>query len=284
MTLLFRSLLFVPGNNSRFLEKARSLVADIVCLDLEDSVPDGQKADARRMIASALESAGQFASPVFVRTNSPASGQIPDDLAGVVQEGLAGVVIPKVDGAADLREAEGVLSRLEGERGLGPVSIIPSVESARGVVNCHEIASFGSRVPAVVFGVFDLLNDLGAEYSKGSPGAMYSRQKVPVDARAAGVAAIDSIWQDLGDPAGLEEDCRLGKSLGYAGKSIIHPDQIAVAHRLFRPSKAEILWAQQVCEAYLGSVAEGRGATSVEGKMIDEVHFKQARALLDLVE
>ena len=131
--------------------------------------------------------------------------------------------------------------------------------------------------------MFDLLNDLGVEYTKQPEGAKYTRGKIPVDARAAGVAAIDAIWQDLKDTKGLENDCKVGKSLGYTGKSIIHPDHISVVHRLFHPNKSEILWAEKVCQTYLNSTKKGKGATTVDGKMIDEVHFKQAKALLDLV-
>ena len=130
----------------------------------------------------------------------------------------------------------------------------------------------------------DLLNDLGIEYTKESQGAKYSRAKIPIDAHAAGVAVIDAIWQDLKDPKGLEKDCKIGKSLGYSGKSIIHPDQIPVVHKLFHPNKSEILWAKKVCKVYLESTKKGKGATTVDGKMIDEVHFKQAKVLLELVK
>ena len=151
-------------------------------------------------------------------------------------------------------------------------------------MNTFDIASFGKRVSAIVFGVFDLLNDLGVEYTKYSEGEKYSRRKIPVDAHAAGIAVIDAIWQDLKDSKGLVQDCKLGKSLGYTGKSIIHPDQIPVVHKLFHPNKSEISWAQKVCKIYLESTKKGKGATTVDGKMIDEVHFKQAKALLELVK
>ena len=176
------------------------------------------------------------------------------------------------------------ISRLEKSRKIKQLQIIPSIESAEGVVNTYAISSFGKRVAAVVFGVFDLLNDLGVEYTKQPEGAKYSRGKIPVDARAAGVAAIDAIWQDLKDTKGLENDCKVGKSLGYSGKSIIHPDHISIVHKLFHPNKSEILWAEKVCKTYLSSTKKGKGATTVDGKMIDEVHFKQAKALLDLVK
>ncbi|MGY5144728.1 MAG: HpcH/HpaI aldolase/citrate lyase family protein [Candidatus Nitrosopumilus sp. bin_32a] len=284
MTQLFRSLIFVPGNNSRFLEKAKTLQADIVCFDLEDSVPDNEKTNARKLIKSALRNRKSYRSSVFVRTNSPNSGKIPSDLKEIVQKGIDGIVIPKVNNVKEMRKIEKLLLDLEKTRKLKPIQVIPSIESAEGVVNTFHIASFGKRVSAVVFGVFDLLNDLGVEYTKDSEGEKYSRRKISVDAHAAGVAVIDSIWQDLKDSKGLEKDCKLGKSLGYTGKSIIHPDQIPVVHKLFYPNKSEILWAQKVCEIYLDSTKKGKGATTVDGKMIDEVHFKQAKALLDLIK
>ncbi|MCV0430934.1 CoA ester lyase [Nitrosopumilus sp.] len=284
MTQLFRSLIFVPGNNSRFLEKAKSLQADIVCFDLEDSVPEIEKSKARKLIKTALKSRKSYSSSIFVRTNSPNSGKIPDDLKEIVQKGIDGIVIPKVNNIKELKIIEKSLSRLEKTRKIKPIQIIPSIESAEGVVNTYEIASYGQRISAVVFGVFDLLNDLGVEYSKNSEGEKYSRRKIPVDAHAAGVAVIDAIWQDLKDAKGLENDCKLGKSLGYTGKSIIHPDQIPVVHKLFHPNKSEISWAEKVCKIYLESSKKGKGATTVEGKMIDEVHFKQAKALLDLIK
>jgi len=284
MTQLFRSLIFVPGNNSRFLEKAKSLQADIVCFDLEDSVPDNEKVKARKLIKSALKSRKLYESSIFVRTNSPSSGKIPSDLKEIVQKGIDGIVIPKVNNIQELKKIEKILCGLEKAQKLKPIQIIPSIESAEGVVNTYNIASFGKRVSAVVFGVFDLLNDLGVEYTKNSEGEKYSRRKIPVDAHAAGVAVFDAIWQDLKDPKGLEKDCKLGKSLGYTGKSIIHPDQIPVVHKLFHPNKSEISWAEKVCKIYLESTKKGKGATTVDGKMIDEVHFKQAKALLDLVK
>ena len=282
MTRLFRSLIFVPGNNSRFLEKAKSLQADIVCFDLEDSVPDKEKKAARKLIKSALKSRSDYNSSIFVRTNSPYSGKIPADLEEIVQKGIDGIVIPKVNNVKELKKIEKKLLSLEKKRKLKPIQIIPSIESTEGVVNTYQISSYSKRIPAVVFGIFDLLNDLGVEYSPESGGVNYSRSKIPVDAKAAGVVAIDGIWQDIKDIDGLKKDCKLGKSLGYAGKSIIHPDQIEIAHKLFHPNKTEIEWAKKVCETYLKSTKAGKGATTIEGKMIDEVHFKQAKAILEL--
>ena len=284
MTQLFRSLIFVPGNNPRFLEKAKKIQADIVCFDLEDSVPDDEKTSARKLIKNALKSRSDYSSSIFVRTNSPLSGKIPSDLKEIVQKGIDGIVIPKVNNISELKKIQKILSGLEKSKKLKPIQIIPSIESAEGVVNSYLIASFGKRVTAIVFGIFDLLNDLGVEYTKDSPGGKYSRYKIPVDAAAAGISAIDGIWQDLNDLKGLQKDCNFGKSLGYAGKSVIHPDQISMVHKSFHPNKTEILWAEKVCTVYLESTKKGKGATTVDGKMIDEVHYKQAKALLDIVK
>ena len=284
MTQLFRSLIFVPGNNPRFLEKAKKIQADIVCFDLEDSVPDDEKTSARKLIKNALKSRSEYSSSIFVRTNSPLSGKISSDLKEIIQKGIDGIVIPKVNNISELKKIQKILSGLEKSKKLKPIQIIPSIESAEGVVNSYQIASFGKRVTAIVFGIFDLLNDLGVEYTKDSPGGKYSRYKIPVDATAAGISAIDGIWQDLNDLKGLQKDCNFGKSLGYTGKSVIHPDQISMVHKSFHPNKTEISWAEKVCTVYLESTKKGKGATTVDGKMIDEVHYKQAKALLDIVK
>jgi len=283
MLNLFRSLVFVPGNNPRFLEKAKSLTADIVCFDLEDSVPDKEKKKARVLIKNTLKQRNKYSPDVFVRTNSPESGLIEADLKEIVQKGIDGIVIPKVNSAKELKKIEKIISSLEKKRKIKGIRLMPSIESALGVVNCYEIASSSKRIDALVFGIFDLLNDMGIEYTKGNPrGAKYSRYKVPVAATAAGVVAIDGIWQDLKDNSGFTKDCEVGRSLGYAGKSVIHPDQIQTVHKIFHPNKTEIKWAKKVCSVYEKSTKKGKGATVVEEKMIDEVHYKRAKALLEI--
>ena len=247
-------------------------------------MPDSEKNTARALIKDALKSRTSYSSSVYVRTNSPASGKIPDDLKEVIQKGLDGIVIPKVNNTAELTKIIKIIQTLEKKRKIQPILVIPSIESAQGVYNTYDIASCSKRIPAIVFGVFDLLNDLGIEYVKQPEGGKYSRAKIPLDARAAGISAIDAIWQDLKDLDGLKQDCIIGKSLGYAGKSIIHPDQIDIAHQIFAPNKSEIEWANQVCSVYESSSKKGKGATVVDGKMIDEVHYKQAKALLEMVK
>lgn len=279
MDTLFRSLIFVPGNNERFLAKAKNLEADIVCLDLEDSVPVSEKAKARRLISDALDSGG-FSSTVFVRINGPGLTMSYDDIDAVIPHNPDGVVIPKVDTPQDVVR---LCHRIDDIEVSGHTThLAPSIESAAGVVNAYSIAISDPRVYCVIFGIFDLLYDMGIEYTKDTSMALYSRSKIAVDAAAAGVAAIDCIWQDMDDDIGFEQDCVLARSLGYVGKSLIHPDQINMAHKVFAPTQSEIDWAGRVCEAYENVIKTGRGAARLDGKMIDEVHYKQAEAILRL--
>lgn len=283
MARLLRSLLFVPGNNQRFLEKAKTLSTDVVCFDLEDSVPLEEKKSARNIIKGALEKRTDYQAEIYVRTNSPVSGLIGEDLAAIVQKGIDGIVIPKVNNASEIKKIEKALANLEKKRKLKPIELMASIESTEGVVNAYSIASSSKRVSSLIFGVFDLLNDLGIEYTKQAEGAKYARAKIPIDARAAGKYALDAIWQDLNDEAGLEQDCIMAKNLGYTGKTIIHPGQIQTTHGIFRPTSSEIEWAKKVIDAYASAKKKKKGATKVDGKMIDEVHFKRAQTLLQSV-
>lgn len=281
---MLRSLIFVPGNSPRFVEKAKTLTADIICLDLEDSVPANEKGAARKIIAEALARRQEYARPVYVRTNSPESRLIADDLKAAVRKGVDGIVIPKVDDAPQIIKIKKQVAALEKKNRTGKVALMPSIETARGVVNAYQIAGADDRINALVFGVFDFLHDMRLDYDENdSSGYAYARAKVPVDARAAGVGAIDAIWQKIDDSDGLVRDATAAKRLGYSGKSIIHPSQIEPVHQVFMPSKNEVEWAKKVVAA-LGEAMEkgrGRGAVRLDGRMIDAVHYKQAKAILD---
>lgn len=285
---MFRSLIFVPGNSMRFVEKAKTLAADIICFDLEDSVPDNEKDAARRIISETLLARRQeYSGIVYVRTNSPESGLIPDDLKAVLQVGIDGIVVPKVNDVSEMLEIKKHIVMLEKERKTDKIALMPSIETARGVVNAYLIASAEERIKALVFGVFDFLYDMRLDYDEHDPlGYSYVRAKIPVDARAAGVHAIDAIWQKIDDIDGLIRDATMARRLGYSGKSIIHPSQIEPVHKVFRPSKNEVEWAKKVVQA-LGQAMKkgtGRGAIRLEGKMIDAVHYKQAKAILDAAD
>ena len=287
-----RSLIFIPGNNQRFLEKSKGINSDIICYDLEDSVPIEGKEVARKLVEGIIREVNSNTTEVkkerivAVRTNSPDSKLIPADLDKIVTKGIDAIVIPKVDEASQILEISKLIEKLEIERNIprGHIRIMPSIESALGVVNTFEIARCNERISTVVFGIFDFLHDMKIDSSDNDvlDSYMYARAKVPVDARAAGVDSIDCIWQDINDVDGLNNDLRLGKKYGYNGKCIIHPSQIDHVHRVFSPSRQDVEWARKVILALDNAQKNlATGAVKLEGKMVDAVHYKQARRILE---
>ena len=302
--MMFRTLLFIPGNNKRFLEKSKFLYPDILCFDLEDSVPISEKTIARDMIIESLSSSNKAAnlinfnnnnnanyknkeSPrIFVRINSFESGLYEQDLECVISERLAGIVIPKVNSASELEKITEIIANLEKKRNIEKtLRLIPSIESSQGVVNSYDIAKFNERVCSLMFGVFDYLYDMKLDYENEGLEYSYARAKIPVDARAAGIPALDSIWQKVDDLDGLQRDAKIAKRLGYAGKSIIHPKHIEPVHNVFVPSQNEIEWAKKVVSRLnqIQEKGDKRGAFKIDGRMIDAVHFKQAKLILDFI-
>lgn len=296
---MFRTLLFIPGNNKKFLDKSKSLSPDIICYDLEDSVPANEKETARKMVLQTFSkndvSQVKITNPdmidkdtlIFVRINSFESGFYKDDLKSIISPGLDGIVIPKVNKVEDLKRIIETIETLENKLGGEKIKIIPSIESSQGVVNSYSIASYNSRIIALVFGVFDFLYDMKLDYiEQNGIEYGYARAKVPVDARAAGVSALDSIWQTVDDIDGLIKDATLAKRLGYSGKTIIHPKHIQPVHDVFVPSKNEIEWAKKVISILeqIEDKGDKRGAFKMEGKMIDAVHFKHAKLILESLE
>ena len=302
---MFRTLLFIPGNNKRFLEKSRLLYPDILCFDLEDSVPISEKSIAREMIIQSLSNNNHSLNRIdintnnkidnanhkyknlpqlFVRINSFESGLYEQDLDSVICESLDGIVIPKVNSDSELEEITEIINTIEKKRNLQKtIRLIPSIESSQGVVNAYHIAKYNSRICSLLFGVFDYLYDMKLDYDNEGIEYSYARAKIPVDARAAGIPALDSIWQKVDDLDGLQRDAKTAKKLGYAGKSIIHPKHIEPVHNVFVPSQNEIEWAKKVISTLneIQQHDDKRGAFKVDGKMIDAVHFKQAKFILD---
>jgi len=282
---MFRSLLFIPGNNDRFLKKSTSLHPDILCYDLEDSVPSNEKEGARRLVGAQLASQEENKlSPIYVRINSVDSGMIDSDLESILGNKLDGIVLPKIGNSKEVMQVIDKIHIIASKRKLASrIQIIPSIETASGVVNANSIAAAHEDVVAVVFGVFDYLYDMDidSEYDD-SISYNYARSKIPVDAKAAGIDALDGIWQKVSDLDGLTMDAKVAKNLGYSGKTLIHPSHINPVHDIFQPTKKQIEWAKKVLASLQDSIEKGnpKGAILLDGKMIDAVHSKQARAVL----
>ena len=286
---MFRSLLFIPGNNERFLKKSIKLQADILCFDLEDSVPSNEKEAARILVARFLASRqGDNDSFIYVRINSFDSGLVDGDLERIVMNGLDGIVLPKIGNSEEVTQIIHKIDAIVSKRKLtSGIRIIPSIETAKGVVNANSIASSHKNVTALVFGVFDYLYDMNIDVEYDDfVSYNYARSKIPVDARAAGIDALDGIWQNVNDIDGLIKDAAIAKKLGYSGKTLIHPSHINPVHDIFRPTKKQIEWAKKVLAALQDTFEKGnvRGAKLLEGKMIDAVHYKQAKAVISAAE
>jgi len=282
---MFRSLLFIPGNNDRFLKKSTSLHPDILCYDLEDSVPSNEKEGARRLVGAQLASQEENKlSPIYVRINSVDSGMIDSDLESILGNKLDGIVLPKIGNSKEVMQVIDKIHIIASKRKLASrIQIIPSIETASGVVNANSIAAAHEDVVALVFGVFDYLYDMDidSEYDD-SISYNYARSKIPVDAKAAGIDALDGIWQKVSDLDGLTMDAKVAKNLGYSGKTLIHPSNINPVHDIFQPTKKQIEWAKKVLASLQDSIEKGnpKGAILLDGKMIDAVHYKQATAVL----
>jgi citrate lyase subunit beta / citryl-CoA lyase len=286
---MFRSLLFIPGNNERFLKKSTNLHPDIVCYDLEDSVPSNEKEAARNLVERLLRTLqGDRESFIYVRINSVDSGLVDSDLERVVMNGLDGIVLPKTSNSEEVIQIINKIDGIVSKRDISSrIRIMPSIETAKGVINANSIASAHENVIALVFGVFDYLYDMNIDVEYDDyMSYSYARSKIPVDARAAGIDALDGIWQKVNDVDGLIKDAVNAKKLGYSGKTLIHPSHINPVHNIFRPTKKQIEWARKVLAALQDSFERGnaRGAILLEGKMIDAVHYKQAKAVINAAE
>ncbi|MGI0030923.1 MAG: HpcH/HpaI aldolase/citrate lyase family protein, partial [Nitrososphaeraceae archaeon] len=272
---MFRSLLFIPGNNERFLKKSINLKPDILCFDLEDSVPFNDKELARNLVAGHLAAThDEDKEPsIYVRINSVDSGLVDGDLDRVLVKGLDGIVLPKISNSQEVIQIIDKIEMIVSKRSISArIRIIPSIETSKGVINANSIASAHENVVALVFGVFDYLYDMNIDVEYDDHLSYnYARSKIPVDATAAGIEAMDGIWQEVNDLDGLIKDATNAKKLGYSGKTLIHPLHINPVHDIFRPTKKQIEWAEKVLAALQDSFEKGntRGAVLLDGKMID---------------
>lgn len=284
---VMRSLMTVPVVVPRFIEKAPGAGADVICLDVEDSVPPAEKERARGLAAEALASipAGPYAK--FVRINGPATGLMEGDLEGVVRRGIEGVVISKADSAEVVRAVDDQLTALERQHGIEPdsVAIVPLIETARGVVKCLDICEASPRVTAAIFGAEDYATDLGIARTEGGDEVLWGRTKVAVECHAARVIPIDTPDPDYTDEAHLEREMAAARALGYRGKLVIHPMQVAIANRIFMPSAEEVSEARAIVDVFeREGIAKGLAAIPAEGRMIDTPIYLRAKRLLEWAE
>ena len=285
MTVL-RSLLFVPGNRSDMLTKAAALTPDAFVPDMEDSVPVEEKARAREVTAAFLPELAQRGVLVIPRVNSLDTGLLEDDLAAVVGPHSDGVSVGKIYTPKDVQTIASILARLEQKAGVpvGHTKLVLWMETAMAIVQAYEICAASPRIVAVAFGAEDFTHDMGIERSADDSEVAVPRSLVCVAARAANVLALDTPYFLFRDPEGLQHNALASKKIGFKGKFAIHPAQVDMINATFSPSPADIDYARRVVTAFEEAERAGKGATSLDGKVVDVPVVKRARALLEVAE
>jgi citrate lyase subunit beta/citryl-CoA lyase len=281
-----RSKLFVPGGRPELFAKALAGPADALSFDLEDSVPAAVKAGARADVAAfvASEAVRHVAKLIIVRVNAPDTTWFEDDLAAVLTPGLTMLNVPKVESPEALLAVVATLEHLEAERGLDPsVGLLINIETPKALAQASAIAAAHPRVAGLQLGLADLFEPHGID--RGDAAAVHAVMfTVKMAAAAAGIVAIDAAFASIDDAEGYEAEARMARRLGFAGKSCIHPRQVALANAVFAATPEELALARRIVAASVDADRVGHGAFVVDGRMIDLPFLKRAQALLASAE
>jgi len=282
-----RSSLFVPGNRSAWIEKAAGYGADTLILDLEDSVPDQEKAPARAIVKAGLQMLKAKGQAAGVRINGFATGLTLDDLEGIFCPELESVNLPKVETVGDMNELDALLTHLERRMGLpvGHVETPLGCETAKAMRNIYEIATSCRRVKRVGLAAGpggDAARAIGYQWTKEGTETLFLRSKAVLDARAAGIQyPTISSWWNIKDLEGLERDARWNRQLGFRGQTVMHPSHVPIVNRVFTPTTDEIEFYKGLIEAMKDAERKGIAAVTYKGDMVDEAMVKTAREMLD---
>jgi citrate lyase subunit beta/citryl-CoA lyase len=282
---VMRSVMYVPSNNEKMVTKAVSIEADILTLDLEDSVPPAEKAKGREMIKKYLDSsrAEQKSKYLYVRVNNWETEMTNDDLEAIVYPGLDGVCLAKCGCGENVKRLAWKLEELEQRRGMevGSVAIQLLIETAKGVINAYEAGSASPRVNSLIFGAVDFTKDMRVTLTSEGQEQLYARFHTAVAARAAGCVAIDCPFVAYQDTEGYKKSTEEGRQMGYEGRMLIHPSQIEPAHEIYTPSAANIEWAEGVKKVFEEEgIAKGSAAVTYLGKMVDTPVYENAMQIL----
>jgi citrate lyase subunit beta/citryl-CoA lyase len=274
--------LYTPGNRPDLIEKAARFEPDGIVIDFEDALPLHLKAETRDNVAKLLPSLNQLA---LVRVNSEPQF-LEDDLKAVVTPHIYGVGLPMAESVEQVENADRIMTRLERERGLEPdsVKLLLLIETARGVAKCFDICSAAKRVESVIFGSAedgDLQRDLHSAFSIDGPEMNYSRSRVLVEARAAGLPyVLDGAWSGIQDLDGLRAECTISKRIGYDGRTLIYPKHVPIAREIYEPSAKDIAYYTELVGAFEDAEKQGLAAISFKGKLVDYAMYKKAKAFL----
>ena len=273
MTIL-RSVLYMPGINQKAMDKALNLDCDAVVLDLEDAVEVSKKEDSRQLVIRQIENNDYGPRVVVVRVNGLGTKWGEQDVAAVANLPIQAILVPKVSEIRDISRVVDLLNRLGSEL---PIWIM--VETPLAIININELAR-QPRVTALVMGTSDLVVDLCAEHLEERQNISYALQRSIIAARAFGKKILDGVHLDFRDLDSLRNVCRLGKSMGFDGKTLIHPDQIPVANDAFSPNEAELDKAKRVIDAWRSAKTRGSGVVEVDGTLVESLHVDEAKRLI----
>lgn len=273
----YRSVLYMPGSNPRALQKARGLAADALILDLEDAVSPGEKAAARDLVAEAVAERGYGPRRVLVRINGLGTEWGRDDLARVVPAGPDAILLPKVEGRGDIEAAAALV---EEAGAAAELRLWAMMETPRGVLHAAETAAAHQRLEGFVLGTNDLATDLGAAQTEARLPLLPSLALCLLAARAEGLVCVDGVYNAFRDEDGLRAACEQGRDLGFDGKSLIHPAQLAIANEVFAPTADDIAAAEAQVAAFEEAEARGDGVAVLDGRIVETMHAAAARRLL----
>jgi citrate lyase subunit beta/citryl-CoA lyase len=272
-----RSVLYMPGANERALEKAKTLPADALILDLEDAVAPDAKTDARKRVCEAVAQGGYGRREVAVRVNGLDTPWHADDLRAAAEAGPDAVLVPKVNSASEVHAIERALHAAGAP---DRTAIWAMVETPVAMLNAYDIARESSRLTVLVLGTNDLAKELHAEHVPGRAPLLGALSLALLAARASGRAILDGVYNDVRDLAGFEAECVQGRQFGFDGKTLIHPGQLEPCNRVFAPSDSEIETSRRIIDAFEEAQREGRGVVTVDGRMIEHLHVANARRIL----
>jgi citrate lyase subunit beta/citryl-CoA lyase len=280
-----RSVLYMPGSNARAIEKARTLPADGIILDLEDAVAPEAKADARRQVAEAVKVGGFGNREVFIRINGINTPWHADDLSAAAHAGPDAILVPKV---AAVDQLERIGRRLLDMGTAHKTRVWAMIETPIAILDIREIASAAqdseTRLAGFVLGTNDLAKETGARCVPGRGPMMAWLSSCILAARAYGLAVLDGVYNDLGNPEGFARECAEGRDLGFDGKTLIHPSQIEPCNAVFSPSADEVAAAQRILAVFDRPENRDKGAVQLDGRMVERMHADIARRTVAIAE
>ena len=273
----------MPGANAKALEKAKTLAADVLLLDLEDSVAPEAKAEARAQVAAAVKAGGYGKREVIVRCNALSTPWGRDDIAAAGPAGPDGLLAPKVESAEEVRALDSAMSAAGFP---AHATLWVMIETPRAILNLAEIAAAanGTRLSVFVLGLNDLAKETRARAGAGRAAFFAPLSLAVTAARAEGLTAIDGVYNDIADQVGFEAECRQGLEFGFDGKTLIHPSQIDACNAVFAPTPEEIARARAVIDAFALPENAGKGVIKVDGKMTELLHLEEARRVVAVSE